>query len=89
MRIEVVATEVSTIHKTCLEAREDTKMNKEYYNAVTKMEEAGVDPEYIVGWEGGYVLNPPREEQRVTEAYEAGYEDGKEKNADNFSSWTK
>ena len=41
-------------------------MNQDYYNAVTKMEEAGVDPEYIVGWEGGYVLNPPREEQRVT-----------------------
>ena len=89
MRIEVVATEVSTINTLCLEAREDTKMNKEYYNAVTKMEEAGVDPEYIVGWEGGYVLNPPREEQRVTEAYEAGYEDGKEKNADNFSKWAK
>jgi hypothetical protein len=58
-------------------------MNQDYYNAITKMEEAGVDPE------GGYVLNPPREEQRVTEAYEAGYEDGKEKNADNFSSWVK
>jgi len=53
------------------------------------MEDAGVDPEYIVGWEGGYVLNPPREEQRVTDAYEAGYEDGKEKNADNFSKWAK
>ena len=89
MRIEVVATEVSTIHTICLETREDTKMNQEYYNAVTKMEEAGVDPEYIVGWEGGYVLNPPREEQRVTEAYEAGYEDGKEKNTDNFSKWAK
>ena len=37
-------------------------MNQDYYNAVTKMEQAGVDPEYIVGWEGGYVLNPPREE---------------------------
>ncbi|MCW8829995.1 MAG: hypothetical protein OQK32_00560 [Gammaproteobacteria bacterium] len=64
-------------------------MNQDYYNAVTKMEEAGVDPEYICGWEGGYVLNPPREEQRVTDAYEAGYNDGKEKNADNFSSWAK
>ena len=64
-------------------------MNQDYYNAITKMEEAGVDPEYIVGWEGGYVLNPPREEQRVTEAYEAGYEDGKEKNADNYQRSTK
>ena len=64
-------------------------MNQEYYDAVTKMEKAGVDPEYILGWEGGYVVNPPREEQRVTEAYEAGYEDGKEHNADNFSKWAK
>ena len=68
---------------------EDLSMNQDYYNAITKMEEAGVDADYICGWEGGYVLNPPREEQRVTDAYEAGYEDGKEKNADNFSSWAK
>lgn len=53
------------------------------------MEDAGVNPEYIIGWEGGYALNPPREEQRVTDAYEAGYEDGKAKNTDNFSGWTK
>ena len=64
-------------------------MNTDYYNAITKMEEAGVDADYICGWEGGYVLNPPREEQRVTDAYEAGYDDGKEKNADNFSSWAR
>ena len=64
-------------------------MNQEYYDAVTAMEKASVDPEYIVGWEGGYVLNPPREEQRVTDAYEAGYEDGKARNTDNFSKWTK
>ena len=93
MKFEVVAEMVPTIHinslAIMLRRREETKMNQDYYNAVTKMEEAGVDPEYIVGWEGGYVLNPPREEQRVTEAYEAGYEDGKEKNADNFSKWAK
>ena len=71
------------------ETIEEFDMNSEYYDAVTKMEEAGVDPEYVLGWEGGYVLNPPREEQRVTEAYEAGYDDGKEKNTDNFSKWTK
>ena len=89
MKFEVVAVVVFNDTFNYLEALEDTKMNQDYYNAVTKMEEAGVDPEYIVGWEGGYVLNPPREEQRVTEAYEAGYEDGKEKNADNFSNWVK
>jgi hypothetical protein len=64
-------------------------MNQEYYQAVVKMEKAGVDPEYVLGWEGGYVLNPPREEQRVTDAYEAGYEDGKAHVTDNFTSWVK
>ena len=44
-------------------------MNQQYYEAVTKMEEMKVDPEYIQGWQGGYLLNPEREEQRVTEAY--------------------
>ena len=52
-------------------------MNQQYYDATTKMEAAGVDPEFIEGWQSGYVLNPPREEQRLTEAYEAGYEMGK------------
>ena len=64
-------------------------MNQQYYELVTKMEEMGVDPEYIQGWQGGYLMNPEREEQRVTEAYSAGYEDGKAKNADNFSKWVK
>ncbi len=43
-------------------------MNKEYYDAVTKMEEMGVNTEYVQGWEGGYLLNPEREEQRVNDA---------------------
>ena len=64
-------------------------MNTEYYDAVTKMEEMGVDAEYIQGWQGGYVHNPEREEQRVNEAYSAGYEDGKEHNTGNFGNWTK
>jgi hypothetical protein len=33
--------------------------------------------------------NPKREEQRLTEAYEAGYTDGEEKTTDNFSNWAK
>jgi hypothetical protein len=64
-------------------------MDMNYYNAVTKMEEMGVDPEYILGWQGGYILNPEREEQRVTEAYEAGYEDGKNRVTDNFGNWVR
>lgn len=64
-------------------------MNQEYYDAVVKMEEMGVDPEYIQGWQGGYLLNVKREEQRLTEAYEAGYEDGLARTQENFSKWAK
>lgn len=64
-------------------------MNQFYYDAVTKMEEMGVDEEYIQGWQAGCLQNPKREEQRVTEAYEAGYNDGEEKNTDNFGNWAK
>jgi len=46
-----------------------------------------INAEYVEGWQSGYVHNPPREAQRTTEAYEAGYEDGKAHNVDNFSSW--
>ena len=62
-------------------------MNKFYFDTIEKMEQASVDPEYILGWQGGCLGHPQREEQRVTEAYAAGYEDGQSKNADNFEKW--
>jgi len=62
---------------------------KIYHDTVDAMEKAGVDPEYVQGWQGGFLVNPKREEQRVTEAYEAGYDDGSEKNADNYKNWIK
>ena len=62
-------------------------MNQAYRDAVTKMEELQVDPEYILGWQGGFLGHPEREEQRVTEAYEAGYADGSEKTTENFENW--
>ena len=64
-------------------------MNQEYYNAVVTMEKAGINEEYLQGWQGGYLLNPEREEQRVTEAYQAGYADGTEKNLEAYKSWLK
>ncbi|MEJ2509018.1 MAG: hypothetical protein P8009_06000 [Gammaproteobacteria bacterium] len=64
-------------------------MNQTYYEAVTKMESAGVDPEYINGWQCGFLLNPKREEQRLNDAYNAGYEDGTNRSTDNFSQWVK
>ena len=33
-------------------------MNQFYYDAVTKMEEMGVDEEYIQGWQAGFLGNP-------------------------------
>lgn len=42
-------------------------MNQFYYDAVTKMEQLGVDDEYIQGWQCGFLQNPKREEQRLTE----------------------
>jgi hypothetical protein len=60
-----------------------------YYEAVDQMEKMGVEDEYIQGWESGYLGMPQREEQRLTEAYEAGYADGKAKNTANFGNWVK
>jgi len=62
-------------------------MNDLYYQTIDKMEKAHVSREYIVGWASGYLHNPKREEQRLNEAYEAGYADGEEKVTDNFNSW--
>lgn len=62
-------------------------MNQFYYDAVTKMEQLGVDDEYIQGWQCGFLKNPKREEQRLTDAYEAGYIDGEEKTTENFANW--
>lgn len=51
-------------------------MDKMYYETIDKLEKMGVDGDYIQGWIGGYLENPKREEQRINEAYESGYEDG-------------
>jgi hypothetical protein len=60
-----------------------------YYKTIDKMEKMSVDPEYVQGWIGGYMGNPKREEQRVTEAYEAGYEHGEKGDTADFESWVK
>ncbi len=62
-------------------------MNQAYRDAITKMEEMLVDPEYVLGWQGGFLGHPKREEQRLTKAYEAGYEDGAAKSSENFANW--
>ena len=64
-------------------------VDKTYYDAVSQMEQMNIDKEYQLGWMGGYLNNPSREEQRLTEAYEAGYEDGSNQVTDNFGEWVK
>jgi len=62
-------------------------MNSEYYESIDKMEKANVSREYMVGWASGYLHNPKREEQRLNDAYDAGYNDGEERNSNNFNEW--
>ena len=62
-------------------------MDPMYYDTITKLESMGVDREYIQGWIGGFLNNPKREEQRINDAYTAGYEDGENKSTDNADKW--
>ena len=62
-------------------------MDQAYRDAITEMENKKVQEEYILGWQGGYLGHPQREEQRLTDAYEAGYEDGSAKTTENFGNW--
>ncbi len=59
----------------------------EYYEAVKQMEEMGVDDYYIQGWIAGYLNNPEIEEQKITDEYSLGYEDGKSKTSANFDKY--
>ncbi len=62
-------------------------MDRTYYDGVTRMEQLGVDDQYALGWMGGYLGNPEMEEQRITEAYQAGYVDGRAKTEERFENW--
>ena len=58
-----------------------------YHRTIVEMEKKSVDSEYIQGWIGGFMGNPKREEQRVTDAYEKGYEDGAGGVTNGYDSW--
>ena len=51
------------------------------------MQEAGVSPQYVHGWASGALGNPALEEQRVTDAYTAGYEDGSNLDTQAYQQW--
>jgi len=57
-------------------------VDSKYYDTVTKLEKDGINREYIMGWMSGYLHNPELEEQRVTDAYTAGYENGRDGNTE-------
>ncbi len=58
-------------------------MNDEYFKKVSELEKMGVSDDYIIGWQTGYQNSPKVEEHRLSDAYEAGYEDGEKKTIDN------
>ena len=62
-------------------------MDQTYYSTVTKLEQDCVNREYIQGWVAGYLGNPEREEQRMTDAYRAGYVDAKLGTTEQATSW--
>ena len=62
-------------------------MDNGYYATVDHLEKLGIHRDYIQGWVGGYLGNPEREEQRVTDAYKAGYEDGQGGGTDKAQDW--
>ena len=48
-----------------------------------------VSDEYIIGWQEGYQRAPKIEEQRLTDAYEAGYQDGENNTIENAGNYKK
>ena len=62
-------------------------MDQKYRETTRKLEQAGVHPDYLIGWQGGYLRHPKREEQRLSEAYEAGYEHGAAHDDQSFGDW--
>jgi len=53
------------------------------------MHDAGVADDYYHGWASGALGNTALEEQRVTEGYTAGYEDGSSGTTDAYKKWLK
>ncbi|MBX2838715.1 MAG: hypothetical protein KTR35_17785 [Gammaproteobacteria bacterium] len=63
-------------------------MDKSVYHSTLKaMHEAGVNTAYYHGWATGALDNPDLEEQRVTDAYTAGFEHGKSGNTEGYKDW--
>ena len=62
-------------------------MTNPYYKTIAALEKQGVARDYILGWASGFLGSPKREEQRLTEPYQAGYADGFNKHTKNAVNW--
>ena len=62
-------------------------MTNQYYETISQLQQQNTNAEYVTGWVTGFLGNPKLEEQRITDAWEAGYEDGQAKNTENASKW--
>lgn len=62
-------------------------MPNPYYDTIVSLERQGVSRQYIQGWASGYLGNPEIEEQRMTDAWQAGYADGKNRTITTASDW--
>ena len=62
-------------------------MDQKYRETTRTLEKAGVNPDYLLGWQGGYLGHPRREEQRNSPAYEAGYEHGQARDDSGYGEW--
>ena len=71
-----------------MNSRGELLMNETYRNAMKKWKNKMFKMSIFLVGKGGFLGHPPREEQRTTEAYDAGYEDGQE-NLSNIGNWKK
>lgn len=58
-----------------------------YFSSLKELEEKNIQRDYITGWATGAQGSPKLEEQRVTEAYDAGFADGQAGHIDSHESW--
>jgi ribosomal protein S2 len=58
-----------------------------YHKTIVELEKKKVNADYIQGWIGGFMGNPKREEQRVTDAYDQGFEDGENQDTSKHENW--
>lgn len=62
-------------------------MKNQYHQTITDLEKQGVSSDYILGWASGFLGNPKLEEQRISDAYQVGYEDGAQGQVEHAEDW--